>query len=387
MSTRVARRLAGAVAALVVLAACSSNGGDASKVLDPRGEGLVLIDCWHDVAYPVDADTGKLGRKGALFAKPDSTVAPAEDCYRSNSYGPGVSTVSSDGVKRAATKSSTADGARHVGYVDVSTGTFTDLSKRLKLDAFGELTDAGSAADDFAGPIKDELIGFGADGEFYLRRADSVFAAAGPSFEQFAKLEAAPLLGVRFDPSARLAALTYADQVLVELSADTPLVEPYGGSTDRYLGEDARYAPLIFSPADTEPAPSHCVDLQWVDATHLLCIDSEGLPGLIDFTAPTLARAADYAQARGCGDCYGREYVWLMPEGSYRALVPKTQRDLSGFLVEPGTGQVLFLAANGDDIRLYGVGSARGATPQIRGAFSLGDSSPPGADYLTLRWR
>lgn len=388
MSTRVARRLAGAAAALAVLAACSSDGGGGgSKALDWRSAGLVLIDCWNDSAYSLAADTATLGGKSALHAKPDAKVTPADDCYRNTRYGPGVDTISSDGAKRGATKSFTEDGSQHVGYIEVETGKFTDLSNRLKLDAFGELTDEGSGADDFAGPIKDQLIGFGADGRFYLRRADAVFAADGPSYAQFSALEADPMLGVRYQPGGRLAAVGFADTPLVEVGADAPVIKPYGGAGDRYLGEDARYAPLVFNDADAGKVPSYCQSLDWIDATHLLCVGNDGNPGLIDFTEPTLARAADYAQERGCGDCFGREYVWAMPPGSFRALVPKTQRELSGFVIEPGAGRVLFLASDGDDVRLYAIGSARGATPENRGAFSLGDDSPPGASYLTLRWR
>lgn len=387
MGTRVARRLAGVASALIVLAACSSGGGDASKVLDPRTTGLVLIDCWHDTAYPLSTDKAALGRKSAVHAKADSAISVAEDCYQSNRYGPGIDTVSADGAKRGATRSYAEDGAQHAGFIEVATGTFTDLSKRLKLDAFGELTDEGSGADDFAGPIKDQLIGFGTDGRFYLRRADSVFAADGPSFEQFSKLEAEPMLGVRYEPGTKLAAVGFADAPLVEVTADAPHIEAYLRGGDRYLGEDARYAPLIFDKSDDGKVPSYCADLDWIDTTHLLCIGNDRVPGIIDFTAPTLAGAAEYAHDRSCSECFGREYVWLMPPGAYRTLVPQTQRTLSGFVVEPGAGRVLFLASNGKDVRLYAIGSARGATPDNRGSFSLGDDSPPGADYLTLRWR
>lgn len=388
-AARFARRVAGAAVALAVVGACSSGGGSGGDgVLDPQGSGLILIDCWHDVAYELDADTGEKGRKGQLFAKPDSTVSPTDDCYgASRRNGPGMSGLNADGSKRGATKSFADDGARHVGYIDVGTGKFTDLSTRLKLDAFGELTDEGSGADDFAGPIKDSLIGFGTDGRFYLERAASVFSAAGPDFKAFSKHEAEPVLGVRFAPGGRLAVSDVGAPVLIEVSANAPALGPYQGGDDRYLGEDARYAPLVFPDDANGELPGYCEAISWIDATHLLCDGNNGAPGIIDFTEPTLASAADYAKSRGCGYCYGREYVWVMGEDAYRTLVPKTQRELSGFAIEPGTGKVLFLATDGDDVRLYAVGSSRGATPEVRGEFSLGDDAPPGLDYLTLRFR
>ncbi len=387
------RRLVSAVAAAaaIALVACSDDGSGRGglDVLDPGTSGLVLIDCWHDVAYELDAETGRTGAKRALFADPGGDVMPADDCRElDRENGPGISIVSADGARRGATKSFDDDGARHVGYIDVRTGAFTDLSERLKLDAFGEPTDEGSGTDDFAGPILDRLIGFGADGRFYLRRAESVFSAPGPDFAQFTRHEADPVLGVRLTPDGRGALSDYDTAVAVEVGADAPPLAPYERADERYLGEDARYAPLVFSAADerSDAVPTFCRDLAWIDATHLLCDEYTGEPGVIDVTEAVLAPAAQVAETRGCGECYGREYVWLMPDGAYRPLAPRTQRELSGFAVEPGTAQVLFLASDGEDVRLYSAGTGHGSTPQVRGEFSLGDDAPPGLEYLALRF-
>ena len=133
-----------------------------------------------------------------------------------------MSASSPDGALRGATRSSAGDDSRHVGYISISTGTFTDLSVRLRLDAFGELTDEGSGADDFAGPIKDGLIGFGPDGRFYLERAGSVFSAGGPQYSEFSRQEAEPILGVRFAAGGPLAISNSGAPALIEEGASCP---------------------------------------------------------------------------------------------------------------------------------------------------------------------
>jgi hypothetical protein len=257
------------------------------------------------------------------------------------------------------------------------------MSARLKLDANGELTDEGSGADDFAGPIIDRLVGFDADGAFHFVRADALYSSPGPAYREFVKEPGGTTIGARLG-GGPFAAVSTGGAAMIEVPASTPQA-PAAGSTDRE-GGSLRYAPVVIDAADSVGRSTRCDSLQWIDATRLLCSASSSGPIVLDLAHAVLTPADAAARTGRCNDCYGRQYAMVLPAGAVTDLVPKTQRELSGFVVRPSDGTVLFLAGSGKDALLWAASGRPGGTPTKLGLISLGDDAPPATSYLTLRW-
>jgi hypothetical protein len=385
------RALAGVVAGLVagfmVLTACSGSDGPKGTdgALPASLRGLLLMDCWHDTATVLNPKTATLENKYALARTSQKDVSLPSFCNQSygSQYGSGMSVISPD-RRLLASQRRFDDGGRHVGYSDAASGKFIDMSTRLKLNANGEFTDKGSGADDFAGPIMDTTVGFGPDGTYYLERADKVYAAKAPLYAEFTAVSGDPLIGTR-SAGGRAATVRNGREPQVEVPAGTPDIAAYRPEAKAET-VDARYAPLGFDRAD-QSAGSSCYGVDWIDADHLLCRgSSSGGPKVISLVGATLTPAATYVKANSCS-CDNRQYVMVLPAGAVTNLVPKTQRELTGFVVRPGAGTVVFLASSGSDLLLYEATLQSGATPTKLGTFKAPDGTPSGVSYLSLQWR
>lgn len=374
--------------AVLILSACSSEpngpGSSGNKILPATTKGLLMLDCWKDTATPVDAKTAKTSMTFDLSAEPAKGVYVDLGCNDSSeTYGPGVSSYNPDHTLIAAWRDG-QDKSRHVGFIAAATGKFTDLSTRLKLNANGEFTDEGSGADDFAGPISDTAVGFGADGTFYVARAGKLYAAAGPAYKSFADTPKNFVVGQRLTEDGLAVTASWTGDLELSLPAGTPKIPAYYPESGSESSPG--YAPVLLSEQDN--GNFRCERVRWINEKYLLCMATSRQPVVVDVSGAKLVAAPEYAKADSCSECYGQQYLWQVPDKSVRSLVPKTQRELVGFVVAKDGQSVFFLGSGGDNQAiLYSVSLKKGATPTKLGTINLAEDAAPSFSYLTLQLR
>ena len=161
--------------------------------LDDRPAGGRLL-ARHD--HRTQPDDARLGTSYLFSAEPSGGATTERLCgWGSVAGSSGLDPYSPDGTLLTASTGG-ADGFTHAGYVTVGDGGFVDVSARTPFDANGHFVDKGSAADAFAGPIKNDALGFGPDGTFYLTRAGMRYAAAAPAYDVFEPLDDPELIAL-----------------------------------------------------------------------------------------------------------------------------------------------------------------------------------------------
>ena len=129
------------------------------------------------------------------------------------------------------------------------------MSARTPFDANGHFVDKGSAADAFAGPIKDDALGFGPDGTFYLTRAGVRYAAAAPAYDVFEPLDDSELIALP-SPDGSRSVSTSRYGAVISLPAGTPAVD----------GDDMNPGFAGLAAEDDGVVPLNCDGVEWIDA-------------------------------------------------------------------------------------------------------------------------
>ncbi|MTD16933.1 hypothetical protein GIS00_23645 [Nakamurella sp. YIM 132087] len=375
-----ARALVAFVAGMVLLAGCggssSTSSGEPPVPADVRGP--LLVDCWNDTLTELDPASAARGRSFAFAAEDDGAVRLCD--WSPGDGAGGVTAYRADGTLLAASRSGDDDSS-HAGFLDVATGTFTDLSARLRLDANGDYTDEGSGVDDFAGPVKDRVLGFAPDGSLLFVRAAKRYAAAAPGYTDFRRLPDDELIGLTSPDGSRTAGTSLWSGVL-SLPAGTPDVPPGTDTDPADVRTPAGFAPIALLGEDVAEDVG-CDRIGWIDDATLLCQDT-GSVTLVDLSGAQLVAATDLAeQVASCSLCWTSSWIWTLPAGSVRDATPASSRELFGFVADPARGVAWFLADAGTAIRLYSIGSRRGATPKLVGEFQVGDD-PTGSSWTGL---